>query len=300
MTSAGEWRLQKIRNDPDDYELCLLVFQIPFSLVQFPLWEYLKVRVRQTLMERPNWPLSNSLSVFIIHRFYSLSSTVALYHYLQQLLISDKSIVKLWRCACTLTHQQQTPPLHFLEAKNGTLFPALMDFHDCLQTNLQFITSISSPVYLPLCSFVYLSFMLSLFFSSRSVPFLAVESVAEHIWSRFSLKRQHFVGVTSCLKGTRGGQSIILSMLGANGWANTNNTSHSCVCASVHLRDRFCRPQVSLCPPVKGPLSPGHLDTAVGGELSCWNPDLSCPLSLYPLLHPLAPDSQASQMYPPY
>lgn len=103
--------------------------------------------------------------------------------------------------------------------------------------------------------------------------FFFLQSVAPHsavplfflFW-----KERHFVGVTSCLKGPRGGRSNIPSTLGANGWANTNNTLHSCVCVCVCLyiceRQILSSTSVSLSPPSpnpssqRPPLSPDHLD----------------------------------------
>lgn len=127
-------------------------------------------------------------------------------------------------------------PCIIVAGENGTSRPTLMGCHDYYHTSLQFITSISSPVYLLLCCFFHLSVLIFLFFFS-DVSLLSPSNLwpPEHKWSCFSLKRRHFAGVTSCLKGTIGGQSNIPSMLGANGWANMNNTLHSCVCVCVCL-----------------------------------------------------------------
>lgn len=143
-------------------------------------------------------------------------------------------MVVCWRSDTFTAGSTSAFPCIIVAGENGTSRSTLMGCHDYYHASLQFITSISSPVYLLLCCFFHLSFLISLFFLLQYLSSLSFQSVApEHIWSCFSLKRRHFVGVTSCLKGTRGGQSNIPSMLGANGWANMNNTLHSCVCECV-------------------------------------------------------------------
>lgn len=117
--------------------------------------------------------------------------------------------------------------------------------------------------------------------------------------SEFSL---HFVGVTSCLKGTKGGQSNIPSTLEANGWANMNNTLCSCVCVSVHLGELESLSSTSAS------LSPSQRPSLCGpsGHIRWWRAELleswlflsSSLYHLYCLLHPLAPLSWSSQMFP--
>lgn len=69
-------------------------------------------------------------------------------------------------------------PCIIVAGENGTSRPTLMGCHDYYHTSLQFITSISSPVYLLLCCFFHLSVLIFFIFFLRCLSSLSFQSVA--------------------------------------------------------------------------------------------------------------------------
>lgn len=178
-----------------------------------------------------------------------------------------------------------------------------MGFHNCHQTSLQFITGTFIPGFSSFLAFfyVFILFLVSTWVSLCSPRLLLCSlGASEDIKKHLSLKRRHFVRVTSCLEGARGGQSNIPSMLGANGRAKTNNTPHSCVCVCVYtvcmcVSVRFVFHKCLFVPQSKA-LSLQAIWTRPLAE--SWAAGIwTSPLSPSPLLHLLAP---CSQMYPQY